>query len=117
MRRGLGVLLAIGAFVPMGCDGLESDRLVIATTWPRADRDRIAIQFGEWVAAERPAQSEMSRIAWLILEPRDNPAACRHDTTRPTCCWAGPRPRATGWQHRNRIDSPLQPRTLYPPGC
>ena len=43
MPRGVVVLLAICAFAPMGCHRMESDWLVIATSWPRAERQRDGI--------------------------------------------------------------------------
>ncbi len=81
MARGVVVLLAICTVVPMGCNRRESDRLVVATSWPRTDRLRIEAQFADWVAAGRPAEPRMGRIQWLILEPGADPArlAARRD--------------------------------------
>jgi hypothetical protein len=58
----------------MGCDRRQSDRLVVATSWPRADRDRISAAFADWLAAEDPGRPVAAGITWLILEPGDDPA-------------------------------------------
>ena len=114
MPRGLRVLLAILLVRP---DGMRPHGIRlpgVATSWPRAERDRVEAQFAEWVAAAHPAGTEMARMNWLILEPGDVPRTCRHDATRPTSCWARRRRPSTG-SHSDGLA--LRPPTIRCPGC
>ena len=101
MARGIVVLLAIGTFVPMGCHRWESDRLLVATSWPSAERLRIEAQFADWVAAARPAEPRTARLDWLILEPGDDPARLAARRDPPDILLGGP---ATSFDRLARTD-------------
>ena len=57
------LLFASIAFVPIGCGPQQSDRLVVATSWPKADRLRVEDEFADWVrprARSAPGRSASS---------------------------------------------------------
>ncbi len=66
------VMFASIAFVPLGCGPQESDRLVVATSWPEADRLRIEEEFAGWVRTSNQDGLRSVRLEWLIITPGDN---------------------------------------------
>src|ERR1700722_19580380 len=64
----LGVI--IGA---AGCDPNASDVLVVATSWPLADRSVLESEFQNWVKSSSglPARKAIA-INWLIMGPGDD---------------------------------------------
>ena len=90
MRRGSLVALAGCVLVLTGCDRRESDRLLVATSWPRAERHRMEAQFAEWVAATHPAEPRMARLDWLILGPGDDLARLAARRNPPDVLLGGP---------------------------
>jgi hypothetical protein len=67
----LGLACLITPFA--GCDRAADDRLVIATSWPAAERRGIESEFAGWLE-QRPdsAARRTIRVAWLILSPGDD---------------------------------------------
>src|SRR5438477_9530737 len=79
------------AFGPVGCDVPPSDRLVIATSWPLADRRRLESEFAGWVAASAgPIAPDSVRPNWLILGPGDDPARLAGRRSPPDVLLGGP---------------------------
>jgi hypothetical protein len=101
------------ALVPMGCGPLESDRLVVATTWSSADRLRIETGFAKWVAASVTAGRGTVRLDWLILAPGDDPARLAGRRNPPDVLLGGPASAFDRLARRNQL-SPL-PREGSPP--
>ena len=62
--------MCLGAIVS-GCGPLAGDALVIATSWPAADRIRIETEFAGWLD-QHATPSARVRIDWLILAPGDD---------------------------------------------
>jgi hypothetical protein len=66
---GLACLLA----APTGCEPLSRDRLLIATSWPSAERRRIETDFVGWLQGHpQPDAHGPIRVEWLILSPGDD---------------------------------------------
>ena len=78
------------AFVPMGCGPLESDRLVVATSWPLPDRLRIETKLAEWLATSGPSGLGRVRLDWLILRPGDDPGRLAVRRNPPDVLLGGP---------------------------
>ncbi len=66
----LALLLAAG-----GCDRLAARRVVVATSWPAAERERMVEEFVRWLAAGSGAGDGARgpiAIDWLVLDPGDD---------------------------------------------
>jgi hypothetical protein len=79
-RNGLRVcLLAIGVLgcTTAGCGRPAPDRLLVATTWPKQDRDRLESQFRAWIAASHDHLGHRSvHLEWMpVASERDLVAA------------------------------------------
>ena len=72
LAMAFSVVFASIAFVPIGCGPLESDRLVVATSWSPADRLRIEEEFADWLRTSGQIGLQSVRLEWLILTPGDN---------------------------------------------
>ena len=73
ISRGLIVGLACLVAALSGCDRPAGDRLVVATSWPEADRRRIESEFAGWLDAHPDAANARPiRVEWLILSPGDD---------------------------------------------
>lgn len=57
----------------LGC-GDRGERLLVATSWPRAERARAARQFRDHWKSHAPAQADPPAIDWLVLGPDSDPA-------------------------------------------
>jgi hypothetical protein len=67
------------------------DRLLIATSWPPADRQRIESEFHDWVAASGSRGTSVPvRVDWLILAPWDDPARLPERSNPPDVLLGGP---------------------------
>src|SRR5262249_24893388 len=65
-----GALAASSGCAPLGS---RSDQLVVATTWPPAERLRLESQYRNWSARSRLERTSGSiRLQWLILDPGDD---------------------------------------------
>jgi hypothetical protein len=72
--RGRWILGLVGLVAVLaGCEPLAGDRLVIATSWSAADRERIESEFTAWLKNQpkAPARGPI-QIDWLILAPGDD---------------------------------------------
>ncbi len=94
------------AFVPIGCGPPEPDRLVVATSWPMADRLRIENEFADWLRTSSKISLQSVRLEWLILTPGDNldRLAVRRDP--PDVLLGGPAPSFVRLGRMDRL-SPL----------
>jgi hypothetical protein len=72
-RRVTWAVLAVALAVSTGCERPGERRLVVATSWPESDRQRIASDFAGWLGANpgQPAGGQVA-IDWWILEPGDD---------------------------------------------
>jgi hypothetical protein len=58
---------------PMGCDPAGPRGLVVATSWPRAERARLTAEFPKWLASSRlDSVSRPIHLKWLPLAPGDD---------------------------------------------
>src|SRR4051794_11428399 len=63
----LGSILGVAA---PGCAG-EGDELLVASTWPEAERDELAIAFRRWAEAHPGTAAGPVRVRWVALQPGD----------------------------------------------
>jgi hypothetical protein len=83
--------LACQVAVLSGCDRREGDRLVVATSWPTADRQRMESDFADWLAAHpEPLTPGPIRLEWLILAPSDDIARLAARRGQPDVLLGGP---------------------------
>ena len=100
------VVFASIAFVPIGCGPLESDRLVVATSWPKADRLRIEDEFADWLRTSSQIGLPSVRLEWLILTPGDNLDRLAVRRNPPDVLLGGP---ASTFERLGRMDRPIPP--------
>jgi hypothetical protein len=69
-----GLMALIGVMTgAAGCDPSASDGLVVATSWPLADRRRMESEFQNWLKSSSSfTGSKAIEINWLILGPGDD---------------------------------------------
>jgi hypothetical protein len=91
-RFASAVLVALAAAVSAatGCGPPPSDRLVVATSWPSADRLRIEAAFARWTTAAAAAGRQPIQLDWLILSPGDDPAQLARRRRPPDVLLGGP---------------------------
>ncbi len=91
-RFALAVLVALAgiATVPIGCGPLESERLIVASSWSSADRLRIENEFARWTAGSGEAGRGTIHLDWLILSPGDDPASVASRRNPPDVLLGGP---------------------------
>lgn len=90
-RRWLVIGVCCLAAGSPGCSPRRGDVLVIATAWPRADRDRLEGRFGRWLAEPgRSAKQGPIRLEWLVLSANDPLARVVTRRDRPDVLLGGP---------------------------
>jgi hypothetical protein len=71
---GQTLALAIALVAWPGCTPGAPDRLVVATSWPVGARERLEMEFRNWVAASHDRfTGGPVRIQWLAVAPGDDP--------------------------------------------
>jgi hypothetical protein len=67
------LILAGGVAVSPACGGPESQNLVVATCWPRAECARLESEFRDWIIAGKAgATLGPVRVEWLLFEPGED---------------------------------------------
>lgn len=79
------------AVVVAGCEPLAREDLAVATTWPAADRARIAEAFNAWLREHPDAPGPRPlRIRWLMLTPGDDMGGLADRRNPPDVILGGP---------------------------
>jgi hypothetical protein len=85
------LVLAGATFGAISVRRAGPERLVVATSWPLADRQRIESEFHDWVVVSgSPAGSVGIRLDWLILASGDDPARLPERANPPDILLGGP---------------------------
>jgi hypothetical protein len=85
------VALAGALLSAAGCAVRPADRLVVATSWPAADRRRIEAELARWLGSSGgPSGLGSIRLDWLILDPGDDPARVAQRHNPPDVLLGGP---------------------------
>lgn len=66
------VVVLVSALALTGCEASD-DRLLVATSWPRVERERAARQFREHWKAQGRVPAQPPAIEWLVLDPDADP--------------------------------------------
>jgi hypothetical protein len=117
-RRVLAVMVALAGVLSgsAGCEpsGSNSDRLVVATSWPPVDRLRLESEFPIWSGTSRFDRGHGPvRIEWLILDPGEDLVRVVQRRSPPDVLLGGPASSFVRLARRNRLsplplkDSPL----------
>ncbi len=116
-------LVAILALAIPGCEP-PGERLVVATSWPRGDRDRALERFHEHIKGHGAPAARPIAVEWLVLDPCSDPARL-WDRAHPPDVVLGGDPFALGrvatkalrgglaWSGRS-LDGLADPRELAP---
>jgi hypothetical protein len=65
-------LMLLGASLGLfGCARVGGEDLIIASSWPQAERAVLEAGFRRWVATSPEAKHEPIRIGWVLLSPSD----------------------------------------------
>jgi hypothetical protein len=72
-----------------GCGDPTGDRVVVATSWPLAERRRLETEFGAWVDSGPDRDGPKVRIQWLVLDDRTDPLKLAGRTEMPDVLLGG----------------------------
>lgn len=81
-------LMALPLFA-LGCGEAESADLVVATTWPAAECERIDAEFPEWLAGTGEAHARPPKIRWIDIDADTSPAVIGRLRPRPDLVLGG----------------------------
>ena len=95
------VALIATAWVPGGCAPRPSDRLVVATSWPIADRLRLESAFARWAGVSGTSGPRTLRLEWLVLSEGDDLVQLARRRNPPDVLLGGP---ATSFDHLARMN-------------
>jgi hypothetical protein len=88
--RSRGTLVICAAMcVVCGCDDPVHERLVVATSWPLAERRRLEADFLAWSDPDQGRHPESPRVQWLILDERTDLSMLAERTAPPDVLLGG----------------------------
>ncbi|MHB1557365.1 MAG: hypothetical protein ACYC61_07785 [Isosphaeraceae bacterium] len=88
-RQGASLILALLVATASGCDRTADRRVVVATSWPDAERGHIAEAFARRLAKGDGARGPIA-IDWLVLDPGDDRQRLAERRDAPDVLLGGP---------------------------